>query len=221
VDFDSTVEVGHILTSVTIALSVLALLISRAKDRRTREHELANAVRGAAARTLAKLERWEELALWYYSDAKPLFIDASDKLAEQFDVEGVRDFLWRSLENARLGAAERIRDEELEEAYVELYAYDPRVYERFRATLVDLKAVDLKIYGSFLEAAQGEVLAFQGRRKGYAPPLLGNALRRASSEHERDLQTEIRAALGPLHDFLVEIVSSDDRALLARRASLL
>jgi hypothetical protein len=169
---------------------------------------------------LAKLERWQELALWYYRDVQPIIVDASETLEREFDIEGVRDLLWKTLESARIQAAERIRDEEIESAYVELYAFDSSVYERFRTTLAKLKAVDKSIYGSFLQSVQAEVMAFEGRREGYTPALLGNALRRTCHLHERELAAEIERSLRPLHDFLVDVVSMDDATLLRRRRSL-
>ena len=84
--FDLSVDVGNILTVATISVSVIVLLMSLAKDRRIREREIADKVRGAAARTLAKLERWQELTS-YYENVRPGFEETSRMLATDFDVD--------------------------------------------------------------------------------------------------------------------------------------
>jgi len=89
------ITVGNILTILSIFVLVIALLIPWSKDQRIRKKDHADKVRNAAGKTLAKLERWEELSLRYYQDVQPLFVEASEKLAKGFHVVAVRDFLWR------------------------------------------------------------------------------------------------------------------------------
>jgi hypothetical protein len=124
---DPTVEVGDILTSLSIVISVIALLTAWSKDRYLRRKEQANKVRNAAAKTLAKLERWRGLSLWIFQDIQSLFVETSEILARDFDFILARDFLWGKLNDARLKTFQRILDEEIEIAYVDLYSYHPIV----------------------------------------------------------------------------------------------
>jgi hypothetical protein len=217
--FDTSINVGNILTVVTILVSVSALLLSLAKDRRTRERDLADRVRGAAAKTLAKLERWQELALAYYEDVRPTFVDTSELLARDFDPPAARDALWRALEDARLGSLQRIRDEEIETAYVDLYAFNVSVYERFRSTLARLKAVDQRLYGSFVEAAQHPVLAEAENKANYTPANLGNKLRAIGEHFKRQLDAALASEIEPLRSFLASIIAMNDQQLLHSRTS--
>ena len=43
-------------------------------------------------------------------------------LATDFDGQA-RDFLWKNLETARVDSLQRLRDEDIETAYVDLYAF--------------------------------------------------------------------------------------------------
>lgn len=217
--FDASISIGNILTIVTILVSVSALLISLAKDRRTRERDLADTVRGAAARTLAKLERWQELALAYYEDVQPTLVETTELLARDFNPPAARDAMWRALENNRLSSLQRIRDEEIETAYVDLYAFNLSVYERFRSTLARLKAADQRLYGSFIEAAQHPVLAQAENKADYTAAELGNELRELCEHFRGQLGAIVASETDPLRAFLASIIAMDDQQLLRKRAS--
>jgi hypothetical protein len=53
------ITIGDILTFLSIIVSVVALLSVWFKEMQIRKKEKANKVRTAAAKTLAKLERWK------------------------------------------------------------------------------------------------------------------------------------------------------------------
>lgn len=76
---DRTIKFGEILTMVTIIVSVIALLTTLSKDRRLRISEHATKVRDAAAQTLAKLDRLEELSTSVFDEVQPLIVDVSEK----------------------------------------------------------------------------------------------------------------------------------------------
>jgi hypothetical protein len=217
---DTTVNVGHLLTIATVLISVVTLATALRKDRRTREREIADRVRSAAAMTLAKLERWEELARWFYRDIQPAFIEVTKSLADEFDVEAARDLLWTKLMTARIGSAERILDEEIENAYVDLYAYEPTVYQPFTTTMAQLRRIDSEVYEQFLETAQNVVLAYRDQRDKFHPAELGNDLRAVTIDAQRKLLTRVSAALEPIRGFLVTVVSQPDNVLMRRSLAL-
>jgi len=215
-EFDNKLDFGNLLTSLTILISVAALLNAVAKDRRSREREFGDRVRAAAAKTLGKLERWQELSARLYEDVQPLFVDVSQKLHAELDAEAARDLLWRELSVARTAAEQRIVDEEIESAYVELYPYHPSVQRRFTETMSRLKAIDAAVYFDFVKQTQEQVLAYSGDRKDYRPSLLGNDLRVESARAERRLVGELEQAIGPIREFLVAVVSLSDKQITSR-----
>lgn len=77
--FDRTIALKDILTSLSILVSIAALLFAWGQDRQIREREQADRIRAAAAETLAKVERWEELSLWFFQDIQPLYVETSEK----------------------------------------------------------------------------------------------------------------------------------------------
>jgi hypothetical protein len=56
-----SVKFGDVLASLTIVVSVVALLISWSKDRAVEERAQADRIRSAVAKGVAKLDRWQAL----------------------------------------------------------------------------------------------------------------------------------------------------------------
>ena len=214
-EFDNKLDVGNLLTSITILLTLVALLSAIGKERRSREREFGDRVRTAAARTLGKLERWQQLSARLYQDVQPLFIEVSQMLHSELDAEAARDLLWRELSVARTSAEQRIVDEEIESAYVDLYPYHPSVHRRFAETMSRLKVIDDAVYVDFVKVSQERVLAY-GDRTGYTPALLGNDLRLEAARAERRLVDELEEAIKPIREFLVSVIALSDERIAAR-----
>lgn len=80
--FDRTIKAGDILSSLTVLLSVVALVLSLSKDRAVRVTDQANKVRTAAASVIVKLDRWQAVQLSMYQDLQPVFVELSEDLAK-------------------------------------------------------------------------------------------------------------------------------------------
>jgi hypothetical protein len=215
-EFDKKLDVGNILTSLTILISLGALLSALSKDRRSRDRDFADKVRAAAARTLGKLERWKELAARFYEDVQPVFVDVSQKLHGDLDAHAARDLLWRELTTVRATAEQRILDEEIEIAYVDLYPYHPSVQRRFSEAMSALKNIDEAVYLDFIRRTQESVLAYSGPTKDYVPAMLGNDLRLESARAQQRLVSELDEAVQPLSGFLVAVVALTDKEIVSR-----
>lgn len=67
-EFKREITIGDMLTSASILLSIFALLLSWSQSRALEKREQANEVRNAAAETLAKFERWQEISMSIFDD---------------------------------------------------------------------------------------------------------------------------------------------------------
>lgn len=218
ITFDDTVSIGSLLTVVTVGLSALTLLFTLHRERKARSRDRANAVRAAALETLAKLERWQGLALFFFDEIHPLVIEVTNKLSpDDFDLEGARDDLWAGLSKLRVTVQERIVKEEIESAYVGLQSYDPRVYNATAAVLKELRELDVEAFWALQDEAQNEVLAWDGRGSEYGPALLGDALRGVASSRADRLRDSTDEVLKPIRNYLLETVTLTDEQLLRRR----
>src|SRR5262249_34861017 len=159
VEFDRSVKLGDVLTSVSILVACLTLVLTWLQERRLRRKEYADRIRRAAAETAVALERWKELALRFYEEIQPLITDADVRLLQEQDVVKVRDFLWRGLVAARAETCQQIHKEKIETAYVGLYGYHPDVQATYRAAVESLRRAEQRTYDEILEHTQDDVLA--------------------------------------------------------------
>jgi hypothetical protein len=208
------IKVGDLLTPITVFLSVLTFAWTIRKDIRSRLSAEADLVRGAAAKALGKLERWKELALWHYRDVQPTFVETSDLLAKEFDVEKARDHLWSALQTAHVASGERLLNEALETAFVELSSSYPGVYDAFGKTITEMKALDVEAHGELLTLTQSAVLSYRTRQNTYIPPLLGNDLRGCASAVSAYLDDQLGAIVRPVRQFLIKSIKQNDDELL-------
>jgi hypothetical protein len=159
---ERTIQVGDILTSLTIAISVITLVISWSKDRSTREAERADRVRAAAAKALTQLDRWQALHLSLYQELQPAFVETSEMLQDDFTMVKTRDYLWKAINAQRTRIIAKILDERIETAYIDLLSHFPAARSLFLDTFAQLQTVENEVTGRFLVAAQNEVLIRNG-----------------------------------------------------------
>lgn len=216
---DRTIKASDILTSLTIFLSVVALLVSWTKDRDVRTREQADRVRTAAAKTIAKLERWEAIQLSLYSELQPTYVEVSEAMAKQFDVVQSRDLLWKRINALRVKIASRVLDEGVETAYVDLLAYHPPIRQSFLKVMADLRAAEDGASRQLLATTEIAILSFEGKRVGYQTAQLGNALRAAARAVEVDFREKTRSRLEGIQNYLYHLLSLSDEQLLFRSGS--
>lgn len=211
--FDWKITFGDVLTVVSIFISVWTLVSSWRKDRLLRQRELADKVRAAAAKTLTKLERWEELSLALFLECQPLFVKVSEDLAKKFDLKAARDFLWRELHSVYLNIMQNIRAEEIETAYADLYVYHPEARNIFHDSLQQLKEAQEQTFTELLAKTQETIMA-AGEKKKYQTAELGNTLRAAAARvREKYAQTLSLKLVAP-QKFLFALIAQSDEAML-------
>jgi hypothetical protein len=209
------------IDNISLIIALATLFVTIYKEIQTRKQTRAEAVRGAAAKTLSKLQRWRELALWYYSDVQPLFVTSSEMLLTDFNVQKARDFLWTNLASVRIKSAERITDECLEQSYVELSSYYPGMYEVFSKTLQTMKAVDEGRYADLQEVCQADVLG-TGKvdPKQYFSASLGNKLRTSCGAVRQLSEQQLTMIAEPIQNALVQIIKMTDSQLAGKKPQI-
>ena len=212
--FKWAVEIGDVLTTVTILVSVVALVVSWSKDRLTREAQQADSVRAAAAKVLTKLDRWQAIAISLYTELQPLFIETSEGLQEEYDVIKARDKLWKGTALAQAAISAMILEEEIGTSYVDLLSHFPEVRAQFRTAFIQLTEVEKRVSNEFLEESQGNVLECEGKSKSYTSAQLGNALRTSAAIFEKILYEESEQIIEPLRNALLDIIAKPNYEIL-------
>jgi len=211
---EGTIKIGDLLTSVTIIISVVALVLTWTKDRIARETQQADLVRSAAASAITKLDRWQTLQLSLYEELQPEFVITSEKLSEDFDTVKVRDYLWKTISTKRIQIASKILDEEISTSYIDLLAHFPRTRGLFVDLFRTLSDTEESISGSFQEETQQDVLSFEGNKANYTSAMLGNALRSTAQKHKERFSELSTSAIKPVREFLFDIISKSNAQIL-------
>jgi hypothetical protein len=216
---DKTIKASDLLMSVTIIVSVVALVITWAKDRDVRVREQADRVRAAAAKTLAKLERWQTLQLSLYDQLQPVFVETSEMLDKEFNLNGTRDYLWKQINAQHTRISAKVLEEGFETAYVDLFAYYPSIRQTFLDVIVSLRAAEQTAVESLLLDTQRAVMSFEGKKSVYFTAQLGNALRGAAAHIRDKFVRDTNSALIPIRDQLYTLISTRDEGLLKKGAA--
>jgi len=218
-EFQKTIKAGDILTSITILVSVVALILSLAKDREALVSDQANRVRAAAASTLAKLDRWQAVQLSLYQDLQPSFVQLSEDLAKQYDVVSIRDRFWKQVGEARARVAKQVLDEQLSTSYADLLTHFPAARERVAVVLGQLSVVESKASDEFMAKGEQSILSLKGKQASYQTPDLGNALRAAAATGAGQFKAESDRLLEPVRQYLFGLIArKDDELVNARRS---
>jgi hypothetical protein len=214
INLDRTVKVGDLLTSVSVLVSIVALLIAWSKDIQLRRSEQANKVRGAAAETLAKLERWQEISLFSFDEVQPSFITTSEMLLKSFDINQARDYLYKSLTDTRRRTKQLHIEENIEAAYVAIYGYYPAIRPQLSETLRTAKKAEDAMFDAMLLSTQSDILSLDDLKDRYETAMLGNMLRETAIDQKTKYQDELTQIMTPMTSVLLDVMRSTDRNLL-------
>jgi len=213
--FDPTIKASDILTSVTVLVSVVALVLSFAKDRAGRATEQADRVRSAAASAIVKLDRWQSVEASMYQELQPAFVELSEALAETYDVVAVRDRFWREVNQHRTQIARQILEEQLGAAYMDVISHFPAVRTRYVEAFAQLAVVEDSVVQAFLARAESDILDFEGKEATYQTAMLGNALRAEAARSVEELHNQSESVIRPVRDYLVSVIALSDGEILS------
>lgn len=209
-----TIEFGDILTTMTILISVTALIISWSNDRRSREAALADKVRAAAAHALTKFDRWQSLNLSLYDELQPIFIEVSEALEKDFNIMKARDRIWKEIYLVRARISSKILDEQIGTSYIDLLSHFPKLRIVFHTLFEQLTKLENRISEELLLSAQEKILQLDGHEEKYASAILGNALRDTANDFRERLKTGAQESIVPLKRILINIMVSPNQLVL-------
>ena len=217
--FEKKINFGNILTILTFLVSTVTFAITWDRDIQLQRRDQANEIRRAAALTLAKVERWEDISLSFYQNAQPFYVETSELLIKNRDTVQSRDYLWRELNKTRNETQQRILEEDLQTAYVALFSYHPAVKTLFEDTISRLESSEEKAFENLLLNTQVDILSISnnGEESELQSAALGNSLRQTAFVVQSGFQNNIADDITCLNDFLTEIIMKNDEDLLTNR----
>jgi len=217
---DNQIKLGDLFTSFAVLVSVASLIHTLNKDRLLRQRQQADIVRKAAALLMAKLDRWSGLSLSLFDRIDPQFVSASESLPEkEFDLQYIRDYLWKDLNNIRVKIHEKVMEEDIETSYIELYAYDPEARRYFWLVLSRLNDEEEIMFGNLSKGIQNIIFQFKFSEKLYTTSLLRNILKNYSDEIGTAYSQRINIIIKVIDNDLHNIISRSDKEILVAYVS--
>lgn len=208
------ISVGDILTIISIVVSVIALLISWHTNQELKRKEFADKIRHGASTVVVKLQRWRELMLRFFEDIQPLITEADMELVRNQKIIDIRDIFWQKLSDIRTKLSQRIVDEQVETAYIDLYGFDPRIQILFSEVINRLKVVDKSIYSQTLNSTQSDILSL---RPPFYSSQLGNELRNTCHLIAEDCRLLMDEAIEPFCKEMIRLIEQNDIQIVKRR----
>ena len=218
--FKTEVSIGDILTIVSIAITVIALVVSWNKDRELKRREYADKIRRAASLIAAKLERWKELNLRFFEDIQPLITESDTILVKEQNIVSTRDHLWQGFVAARAKSSQRIIDEQIETAYADLYGYEPKIRALYIEVLDRLKLIDQGNYEQLLYLTQADVLKLQVTEKPFFSAQLGNELRNTCRSIAVQFERLMNEVIAPFDREMTQLIEGSDQSIVGKRIKI-
>ena len=214
IQFDNTIKAGDILTSLTIALSVIALVLSLAKDREIKTADQGNKIRSAAASAIVKLDRWQSVQLSLYQELQPSFVETSELLAQKYDVVVARDKFWRQVNEERTQISHQVLKEQLGTAYLDILSHFPAARVKYVEAFTKLAAVEDEVSNEFLGGSEQEILNLEDKQANYQTAVLGNALRAQAKKSSSELKKKSEDVIAPLRNYLLKVIELPDEKII-------
>jgi hypothetical protein len=210
---DKVLTIGDMLTPMTVLVSVVALWITWSHDSDLRRRQYADQIRHSASVVTAKIERWAPLADRYFEDIQPAIIDASESVAETHSREPANRKLYKGLMEAQAKASQRIVEEQLEVAYIELYGYVPSLRDTFDKTIYRIKDAETHAHQNTIDTLQYQ-LASEAVLTSPNSIVAGNPLRSSAEQQRQQLRGQLEAIATPLRQKMLRLISLSDEDIL-------
>lgn len=226
---DRKFSIDGLLTVLTLVGSVLSFIVvwwlNESQKKAVNEREYADKIRASASMICAKLDRWKELNLNFFYQIDNLIETIDRNLAEDQDFFEAKTSLYKGLVEARAEVNMKILDEEIENAYKDLYGYAPG-REIFRDTINKFKYIDRRIHQVLLQLTENDIVhmerlletgywKYADVKNPFDQNYLGNRLRMTAGMI-RFLYTDLMdRAIGPFKDTMIELIGKEDQEIFA------
>jgi hypothetical protein len=205
--------VGDMLTPLSVLIAAVALWFTWSHDADLKKQQYADQIRHSASVVTAKIERWSPLADRYFEDIQPTIVDVSEKIEATHTREPANRMLFKGLVQAQATASQRIVDEQLEVAYIELYGYVPSLQKTFDTTIQAIKQAEVNAHDQTIASLQ-EKLIGDGVLKLPTSIEIGNELRVSAEKHRQQLRSEIERIASPLREKMLNLINLSDKEIL-------
>jgi hypothetical protein len=224
---DPVVNVGNLLTSITILVTLISISLGLAKERDQRQKDRANKVREAGSKTIAKLDRWLEYSLSMFQDMETAFVETTEdmlkdaKAKDQDWQQKAKDSLWKKLNTIESQRMKKVLEDDIETVYEDLYGYDPSVRAFFERVLDRMKIEeDIMFRYGILFWTQEEVLSNELKMDTFETAYLYNKLKTLKDYIRDKYKDRMAFIINPVQKQLLDLISDEDEKILSKKKLL-
>lgn len=224
---DPVVNVGNLLTSITILVTLISISLGLAKERDQRQKDRANKVREAGSKTIAKLDRWLEYSLFMFQEMEAAFVETTEEMLEDAKAKDqdwqqkAKDSLWKKLNAIESQRMKTVLEDDIETIYIDLYGYDPSVRAFFERVLDRMKLEeDIMFRFGILFWTQKEVLSNELKMDTFETAYLYNRLKELKDHILNKYKDRMACIINPVQEQLLDLVSYQDEKILSKRKLL-
>jgi len=205
------ITLGDMLTPVSVLVSAFGLWLTWHHDAGIKKQQYANEIRHSASVVTAKIERWTSLADRYFEDIQPPIIDVSETVVATHTREPANRQLFKGLMQAQATSSQRILEEQLEVAYIELYGYVPSLRQPFDGTILKIKEAEENAHKQTIDGLQDELAKVLQCKDTIR---IGNRLRIRANEEREKLREQIERISAPLREEMLKLINLPDDDIL-------
>lgn len=185
--FSGMIRIGDLIAASAILVSAISVVHALGENSEIARIEARNHQREAAARAIARLDRWKAVQASLKADLQPILISTSEMLRDTGNVARARDYLWREGWTAYAAAERRIVAEQLDTGYESVLIYSPQSRQTYLDAFFRLREVSRATVVSVISDGQQEII-YGDRAEFSDSALMGNTLRRILNENFDDLE---------------------------------
>lgn len=208
---------------IPILASFIFFIYNAYKDRSLKNKEYADKIRKSAGTIIAKLTRWKTLSLRFFEDIAPLLTLTDFNLKQEADFNKARYDLWIGLEETKAISAQRIADEQIEIAYIDLFGYDPVVEDIFQRAINELKEIDRDIYIDSRILTQEDIVKIEDKynlQKEIILGELGYNLRETCGRLGDRSEIRMYRIINPVKHELLKLINATDKEIVEKKIKL-
>ncbi len=208
---DWTIQFGHILTIITIIISVLPLLYTLHKDREIKVKEQADRIRSAAVKTMASLDRWQYLNQSLFTELHPVFVETKDVLVKKHDNRETLNYLYKNIYIYNAKIATKLLDEHIEIAFYDLYVILPKYGNSILMSKEHLDIARKDTLNTFLKEVQDKINSAKDP-EGIAE--LGDSLIQIADRHQNQFIKMSDETITQLKRIMKNVMDSSDSDII-------
>ena len=203
---------GELLTSISILISLTAVLINWHKDRQIEVKRQSAVIKELSIQAFSNMVYWKDLNLHFFDRTEVTIEEAARLLAINKNNILTRDVLWKGITEIRNETEYEILQKDLKTFHFKLLNYGLDPDSTFIRTVTYINTILEINYKDYQQDMQRIILS-QEITKAKETAILGNKLRSINDVYRRKTKDLFKLESTKLQDYLHSIIIKTDQEI--------